>query len=124
MDYPRSDLASVFVFIEPAPELLELELVDGAPVAPGACVAPLPPDWVTAGVAGLSAGAAGAADGGVYCAIAAPITPAVAMVAAAVAKNFVLVMHFSFSWLNRFTAPLPGGYTKEDCKFPAKRGAR
>src|SRR5258706_11085937 len=67
MDYPRSDLAAVSVFIDPAPEPLELELVDGAlpaPAAPGACIAPLPPGWVTAGVAGLSAGGAGAAGWG------------------------------------------------------------
>src|SRR6185295_9976865 len=53
--YPRSDLAAVSVFIEPAPvlpELLELELVAGAAAAPGACVALLPPGCVIAGVAG------------------------------------------------------------------------
>jgi len=93
-------LAAVSVFIEPAPvlpELLELELVAGAAAAPGACVALLPPGCVIAGVAGLSAGAVGAAEGVVvFCAMATPITPAVAMVAAAAAMNFVLVMWFSF----------------------------
>src|SRR6185295_11610487 len=96
MDYPRSDLAAVSVFIEPAPELLELGLADDVPVAPGACVAAPPPDWVTAGVAGLSAGAAGVAYGAVFCAMATPITPAATIAAAAAGKNFVLVMHISF----------------------------
>jgi hypothetical protein len=111
MDYPRSDLAATSVFIEPAPELvellellellalpelLELELAEGALLAPDDCVVPLSLGGVVAVVAGLSAEVV-AAGGVVYCcATATPITLAVAIVAAALAKNFVLLMLFSF----------------------------
>jgi len=92
-------LAAISVFIEPAPELPELlEVLEPLELelAPDAGVASLPLDGVVAVVAGLSAEVAGAAGGVVYCAKATPITPAVAMVAAALAKNFVFVMLFSF----------------------------